>query len=85
LLDFLLKRKFYCDGTSHSTRVTPIYLSIHGGWEIKHTIFEIRSFNKHAEDGFQILFSTKTNETLQGLPFVNRPEIFLEVHLKGLQ
>ena len=37
------------------------------------------------EDEFQTLFSTKINETLLDLLFVNKFKIFLEVHLKWLQ
>lgn len=62
--------------------MTSTYLSIHEKWKIKHTIFKTKSFNKHSKDEFHTLFSLKINETLQGLLFENRFEIFLEVHMK---
>jgi len=85
---WIFYQKKICDVAAldliYFTDLTPIYLSIHGRWEIKHTIFEIRSFNKHSKDEFQIFFSIKTNGILRGLLIVNRFEIFLEVHLKWL-
>ena len=48
---FFIKKKIMM--LVHPTPLLSIYLSIQGGWEIKHIIFKISSFNKHNDDELQ--------------------------------